>query len=130
MRAFLERLRPWAPLTLRLILAVIFVYHGQVHVFDGRDKFVGLVKGMGFPLWMATLAAWSELAGGALMGLGLLTRVAALMCAGVMMVAVFKVHLHQGWSGLEFPLLCLAGCISLLLSGAGRLSVDNKIAGR
>ena len=131
MRRFLESLRPWAPLILRLMLATIFVYYGFHKVAGGMGDFTKKVtEEMHMPRWTAYFAAWSELAGGVLIGLGFLTRLAALACAGVMAVAVWKVKLHSGFSGgLEFPLLTFAACVSLLLSGAGRLSLDRKLFG-
>lgn len=127
MRAFLDRLRPWAPLALRMMLAVVFVYYGWKKVHGGMEGFTKTVTGWGFPLWLAKTAAWTELVGGVLVGVGLLTRLAALGLVGVMFVAVWKVHLHQGFGQLQFPLMCGAAALSLVLSGAGRLSIDSKL---
>jgi putative oxidoreductase len=129
MNAFLAGLRPYAPVPLRIALAVILVHAGWHKVFHGMDGFIKSVTNMGFARWMAYFAAWSELAGGALVGVGLLTRPAALACAAVMAVAAFKVQLHAGLDGMSLALLCLAGSVSVLLSGPGRLSLDGGLFG-
>jgi uncharacterized membrane protein YphA (DoxX/SURF4 family) len=90
-------------------------------------------------IW-ALVAKWTELAGGALLLLGLLTRVAALFAAGTM---GFAVYLHwwvqglpffvgQGETGGSFELAALygAGAACLLLCGAGRLSIDRMLLGK
>ena len=51
---------------------------------------------------------------------------------GSMVVAIFSVHINNGLfmsnNGYEFGLALLAASVSLLLSGAGKASVDALIA--
>ena len=51
-----------------------------------------------------------------------------------MAVAIVTVHLEHGLfmsnNGYEFALILLATSISLMVSGAGKLSLDNKIVQR
>ena len=51
-----------------------------------------------------------------------------------MLVAIFSVHIQNGLfmsnNGYEFGLALLAASVSLLLSGAGKASVDNLIASK
>ncbi len=99
------------------------------------EAFVQGIEGMGFP--MPLVAAWaaglSELLGGALMAIGLLTRPAALAVAGTMAVAAFKVHANDPLWGAspskEFALLYLAVALLVFLAGPGRISFDRVIAG-
>lgn len=72
--------------------------------------------------------------GGLAILLGLLTRPAALVLSVTMLVAIFSVHFSHGLflsnGGYEFGLALLAGSVSLLISGAGRLSLDNLLLKR
>ncbi len=78
-----------------------------------------------------TLAGCVEFFGGLLLALGLLTRFAAVAVGVLMLVAIFTVHLPNGWfwtdKGIEYPLfwgLMAAGCAC---RGGGRLSLDAAI---
>ncbi len=65
---------------------------------------------------------------------GLLVRPSAFVLAITMVVAILTVHLQNGLfmdkGGFEFGLALLAGSVSLMFSGAGRLSVDDWLAKR
>lgn len=80
---------------------------------------------------MAGLAGSGEFFGGLFILIGLLTRPAALVLAFTMLIAIVSVHLSNGLlltnNGYEYALALLAGSISLLISGAGRVSVDSLI---
>jgi putative oxidoreductase len=83
-------------------------------------------------LWLAA-AAFSEFAGGILVGLGLLTRVAAFLIACVMVTAIAGVHWPGGFfaanRGYEYPLSLLAMAVALLIAGGGQASVDRALSG-
>ena len=85
---------------------------------------------MGIPIApvFGTAAALSEFLGGLALILGLFTRYAAFFYACVMAVAVFKVHLPNGFfakgNGYEYPLVLLVAAVSLIFSGAGPISLD------
>ena len=77
-------------------------------------------------------AALSELIGGVLVFLGLLTRVGAFFLACTMLVAVVGVHwpaFFDSNKGIEYPLALFAMSLALLISGGGIASVDLAIAG-
>jgi len=84
-------------------------------------------------LWLGA-AAISELLGGALILLGLVTRVGALMIAAVMLVAMFGVHWSGGFflqnRGIEFTVALLGMALALLISGGGRASFDEALFNR
>jgi len=130
MRAFLERLRPFAPIPLRAALAAVFCIYGGKLVLWDIGAFQTLVAGWGLPRWAGTAGAWTTLVGGALLGVGFMTRLAALACAVITGAILFKTKLDTGWQGgLDLPVAALAGCLSLLCSGAGRLSIDRRLFG-
>lgn len=58
---------------------------------------------------------------------GLFTRIAALLLAANMLAATFLVHLPEEFSDAELTIvLCLAS-LSLVVSGAGRLSIGDTM---
>ena len=129
----------WTPVPLRLALAAIFIAHGSQKVF-GSFSGPGLAKWLAFPppfsfmrpawLWMGA-AAFAELIGGALLLVGLLTRVGAFLIASVMLVAIFGVLWPAGFfapNGYEYALALLAMCLALLISGGGMVSIDRGLS--
>jgi putative oxidoreductase len=121
-------LKPWTRQLLslfRIILALLFFEHG-------------LAKLLGFPhvpmydgitlTSPAGIAGILELVGGALLAVGLFTRVIAFILSGEMAVAYFLVHAPQGF----FPILnqgelAIVYCFAFLYlaaAGAGPWSVD------
>ena len=123
-----------APVILRLVLGVIFIGHGWGKLFGegNRAGFAGWLGSMGLePSYLLAIAAGlAETLGGALLIVGLLTRLAASSLVIVMLVAIGFVHMDAGMfgkGGYEFQLLLLAGVVTLLIQGAGKLSVDEMI---
>lgn len=133
MLAGLSRLRPIVPLVLRLILGAVFVAHGAQKLAGGTDGFASTIARLGLPLpWLcAWAAAFCELLGGACVLLGFFSREAALAIAIVTGVAVTRAHGHQGFvGGYEYPLVLLGVAVSVMLMGAGPVSVDRTVLHR
>jgi putative oxidoreductase len=88
---------------------------------------VGLPDSMALVTWVGGV----EFFGGLLLVLGLLTRVAAVMVFVLMMVAVFMVHLPNGFfwlkAGYEYPLLWAVLALAIAIRGGGQCSLDRKI---
>ena len=145
-------------LLLRVLVGGIFAAHGYAKLAGGQDKewsptvrrylgpafvemakpglagFAGMLGGMNVPLpkQMAAFVAGVEFFGGLAFVAGFFARLAALLLAGDMAVAIAKVHWKNGLfggSGFEFPLALLAGCLAVLFDGPGRLSLDNLFFG-
>jgi putative oxidoreductase len=124
---FLDRLHPLAILALRLALGAIMIYHGSQKVFGGLPRFMGMLQSMGIPGWMGYMSAAAEFAGGILLVVGLLTRLAAFSIIFDMAVAIGKVHWKNGFKGpggFEFPMACAAIAFALIFLGAGPISLD------
>lgn len=128
-------------LPLRLIAGIIFVAHGAQKLFglfggyglEGTGQWmesIGLTPGY----LMALTAGSAEFFGGILLLIGFLTRPTSFVLAITMIVAIFTVHIDNGLfmatNGYEFALALFAILISLIFSGAGKLSLDNEIAKR
>ncbi|MEW6995357.1 DoxX family protein [Colwelliaceae bacterium MEBiC 14330] len=130
-----------AALPLRLIAGIIFTAHGAQKLFAWFGGYgleatgqwmqsIGITPGY----LMALMAGSAEFFGGLLLIIGLLTRPTSFVLAITMAVAIVTVHLEHGLfmsnNGYEFALSLLAISISLMISGAGKLSLDNKIVQR
>ena len=126
-------------LPVRLALGAVFVAHGAQKVFGlwggpGWAKFTGMDAPFGFMrpawLWMGA-AAVSELVGGALVLLGLFTRLGAFVLACTMLTAIVGVHWGAFFmpAGFEYALALLGMSIALLIEGGGRASLDERLAG-
>lgn len=144
-----ENLREWAPLPLRLILGISFIYHGFPKVFSGVDhqQFAGMLGSIGVPApgLMAWVVGLVEVLGGVALIIGAFVVIVSALLTINMLVAMFKVHLAAGFSfinvkgmgpdgpifglpGYEVNLLYIAGLLTLILAGAGALSVDRMRA--
>jgi putative oxidoreductase len=122
-------------LVLRVVLGVIFAAHGAQKLF-GSFGGPGLKGTAGFhgqlgikpPFLMAVFAGLAEFVGGMLIAVGFLTPLAAVALILTMAVAVFTVHLKNGFfsmnGGYEFNLALAGMALTLLLTGAGALSLD------
>lgn len=133
----------WSHLVVRLVLGVIFFAHGAQKVFGwfggpGLSQTIAGFRQMGIPPAATAVAAFIECLGGLAMIVGFLTRPAAVGLIVVMLVAISKVHVRNGfflnWSmapgkghGYEFNLALIAMALSILLGGAGMWSVDRLI---
>lgn len=87
--------------------------------------------GIPFPLINAYLSASTELLGVILLTLGFMTRFISIPLIVIMLVAIFTVHLPNGFhaadNGFEIPLYYMI-FLSLFLSfGAGKISVDHFV---
>lgn len=93
------------------------------------EWFVEQVEGMGFPLaWaFAVLAVAAEVACGALLALGLLTRFAGLVTAVHFAVAAFL--FHQVWPirDINIAQLYVWSSLVFVFLGSGRVSLDGLI---
>ena len=129
----------WAPLIVRIPLGIIFVAHGAQKLFgwfggyglSGTAQYmdsIGLTPGV----VLASLAGGAEFFGGLALLLGLLVRPASVALAFTMLVAIFSVHISKGLflsnGGFEYGLALLAVTVALVISGAGRFSLDRALA--
>jgi putative oxidoreductase len=134
MRWFLNRyFSDWGGFFLRLALGSVFMAHGWLKL-NGP---LGTPEGFNIDAWdwpypevWAWAVAMIETLGGLLIIVGLFTRIAAAFAACVMIVAIVRVRLPLGFIGgfeLEYTLLMIA--LALVITGAGRLSVDRDVLG-
>jgi putative oxidoreductase len=134
----------WSHLVVRLGLGIVFFAHGAQKTFGwfgghGLSATIGGFRQMNIPPAATVLAAFIECFGGLALILGLLARPVALALILVMLVAIVKVHGRNGFflnfamtpgkgHGYEFNLALIALALSILIGGAGALSIDRLIA--
>lgn len=121
---------------IRIVTGIIFAAHGGqklfVYGFAGVTDAFGKM-GVPMPGLLGPLVALVEFFGGIALIIGLLSRLAALGVAFVMLGALLLVHLAAGFflpAGYEFVLMLLASALGIVLAGPGSLSVDGAIASR
>ncbi len=111
---------------LRVALGVVFIYHGYQKIAD-MEPIIGFFGMLGFAPFLAYAVAYTELIGGILLIAGLFTRLASIALAIVMAVAVYHVHLANGFSvgsgGYEYALTLMLGSLAVFFTGAGRYSL-------
>ena len=122
-------LQSWGIALLRVIVGIIFLMHGGQKLFMGFQNVAGFLGSLGIPLpnLGAIVLTAVEFLGGIALILGLLTRCAAALLTIDMLVALLTYHVKNGFflpKGVEFAMLLLAANITLMLAGAGALSVD------
>jgi putative oxidoreductase len=130
-----------ATLLLRVAIGLCFVVHGLGKLgIVGPGSLAGFTSwlkslGLPFPGLQARAAMLTELGGGALIALGLGTRIAAFFCLVTMLVAAFLGHKGGGYlitndpPGNEYALNLAVVLMVLILLGPGRYSLDFLIFG-
>ncbi|HEY3950401.1 DoxX family protein [Phenylobacterium sp.] len=138
----------WA-LPLRMIVGYGFMEHGWAKLARGPESFAGILQALGMPA--PELLSWTtiavELGGGLAVLLGFVVPVATIPMMFVLLVAIFTVHLPNGFSsiklqsvtaagahfgqpGYETDLLYAAALVALVLGGSGPLSIDRWLLRR
>jgi len=122
-------------LILRIVVGLIFVAHGSQKLFawfggggpDGTAQFFASI-GYRRPRLMAIVAGLAEFGGGLLLATGLLTPLASLLIATVMLNAIVTVVYPKGFlGGYEFEFTLLTVVVALAATGPGRISLDHAI---
>ena len=140
---------PWPAIPLRLIVGYGFMQHGFAKLSKGPEAFATILHAIGVPAphLMAWLTILIEVFGGLMVLLGAFIPLVSLPMAGVLVVAIFTVHLPYGFAsiklmsvtsgraqfgppGYECDLLYLACLAALVLGGAGPLAIDGLRASR
>ncbi|HET8554352.1 MAG TPA: DoxX family protein [Rhodanobacteraceae bacterium] len=139
----------WYAIPLRLVVGLGFVEHGYAKLARGPEAFIAILHAIGMP--MAHLLGWAtvvvEVVGGLLILAGAFVPVATVPMIVVLLVAIFSVHVPNGFSsikllsydaagahfgqpGYETDLLYVAGLLALCVGGAGPFSLDRWLKGR
>ncbi len=123
-------------LLLRVILALMLLFHGVSKLIGGVGFISGMLEKAGLPGAFGYLVYVGEVIAPLVILFGVYTRLAALVVAINMVVALLLVHTGEffsvnqtgGWA-LELQGMYLGGALAVALLGAGRYSVGGA-AGR
>jgi putative oxidoreductase len=134
----------WVVAAARTVLGVVFFAHGAQKTlgwFGGaglRSTAKVFREHLRIPTPLAVLAVEAEFLGGLGLIVGLLSRVAALGIAVIMIVAILTVHWKFGFfmswygekqgHGVEYHILVLALATVVIFKGGGALSVDQALS--
>ena len=122
--------------TLRIALALVFLYHGSGILFGafggpGPQKFAAFMHA---PAAIGYLIGLAQFGGGLAMLTGILFRFGAVCIMIVMLGALFLVHLPHGYNiakgGFEYVLTLLLIAFALLFTGPGAYSLSSRLPAR
>ena len=119
-------------LAIRLVLVVGFFGPARTKI-GNIENIAQWFDSMGypFPTLNAYLATGTESLGVILLFLGLGTRIISIPLMIVMLVAIFTVHLKNGFqagsNGFEIPLYYFIMLFTLLVFGSGKISFDHLL---
>jgi putative oxidoreductase len=130
-------------LIVRLTLGVVMFPHGAQKLLGwfGGGGFAATLKGMtgmGLPAAVVILVIAVEFLGSLSLIFGFLGRASALGYIGLMLGAIFMVHLPNGFfmnwmgqqkgEGIEYHILVLGIALAILVKGSGSLSIDRSMS--
>ena len=144
MKALFQTDDAWSSFLLRITLGCVMFPHGAQKLLGwyGGGGFSGTMgfftEQMGMPALIAFLIIIGESFGSVGLLIGFLTRFTAASLGIIMLGAISLVHLPNGFfmnwfgqqagEGYEYHLLVIGMCLALMITGAGRWSVDGAIA--
>lgn len=130
-------------LIVRLALGIVMFPHGAQKLLGwfGGGGFAETLQGMtkmGLPAAVVLLVILAEFFGSVSLITGFLGRVGALGILGVMLGAIFMVHLPNGFfmnwmgnqkgEGYEYHLLAIGMALAILVKGSGAFSIDRSMS--
>jgi putative oxidoreductase len=140
------RWQSWYAIPLRLIVGYGFMQHGYAKLARGPESFTTILHALRMPA--PALLAWVtivvELLGGFAVLVGAFIPIASIPMVITLLVAIFTVHVPNGFSsiklqsvdaagahfgqpGYETDVLYVAALIAILLGGSGRLALDRLL---
>ena len=136
---WLNSLQPWGVVLLRFVVGIAMLANGWEKVypsggflhshntFSALEHYCHYIASLGLPYWAGYISAFTEVAGGVCLIVGLFVRLFGLLIAGNMLVALIMVTRHHGYTACAYPAALLAMATMLLLTGPGRLALDRRI---
>ena len=118
-------------LLLRVSVGGLMLFHGVHKLIYGVGFIGGMLAQMGLPSFIAYFSLAAELIAALMIVAGLWTRLASVIMAGNMVVAILMAHLGTlftvdpttgGWA-VELPMLYLLGAAVLCLTGGGKYAL-------
>ena len=134
----ITRLQPYALMLRRVALGFTMVFHSWSKVYSAQgfrsghylaamQHFNEFVVHLGLPAWLGYVSTVTEFLGGLCVLFGLLTRFWALLIAGNMLVAIWTVNRHHGYTGSEYSVALVTMALMLFTAGSGAWSFDRRL---
>ena len=122
----------WGKLVLRLTIGGLLLFHGISKVSSGVAWMAGPLSAVGLPAFIAYGAYVGEIVAPILAIIGKFTRIAGLVIAFDLLMAIVLVLRDQAFSikeqggglAIELELLFLLGGIAIFLLGSGRYALS------
>lgn len=130
---FLGRSDDRAKLILRLTIGFLMLLHGMTKLTHGVEWIKQPLAGVGMPLFFAYGVFFGEVLAPVFMILGFRTRLAGLLMAFNMVMAIvlvwggkfFSRNAAGGWA-IELEILFMLGAIALFFSGGGKYAISKN----
>lgn len=120
-------------LILRLAVGFLMLFHGVAKIFGGVGFLEGMFSSMGLPAFFAYGVYVGEIIAPLMLIVGYKVRLAAVLVAGTMVVAILMAHMgdifaltkHGAWA-IELQMFYILASAAILFQGAGKYSIDKK----
>ena len=117
-------------LPIRIMAGIVFIAHGIPKFYDISGGY-GFFQSINLPPELFLPIALLEVIGGLAILFGILTRIASSLFIIEMIGAIVTAKLSRGFiGGYEFELLLISICISLVIMGPGKISIENYVLKR
>ena len=125
---FLSKYQPQLLSVLRIVAGLLFMEHGMQKILHFPPMTAAIPPDA---VTIIMIAGWIELVGGALIILGLFSRVVAFICSGEMAVAYWTFHFAKGGpfpavNGGDAAILFCFVFLYLAASGPGPWAINQK----
>jgi putative oxidoreductase len=116
-------------LSIRIILGIIFIYHGftKVNSKKSLDSWNTYVISKGFNSFIGIFAAYLEIFLGIFIILGLFTRIISVLIAIYMLFAIFIAHYGSPINTYLYQICILILAIMVSVKGYDNYSIDHII---
>lgn len=115
-----------------LAYAVMRIFFGVLFAFHGAQKLFGVLGGSQAESALMWVAGAVEFFGGLAIAIGIVTHLAAFLCAGEMLVGYLMSHAPNGLLPIqnhgELALLYFFGFVFIMTRGGGKWSFDGSKA--
>ena len=111
-------------LIIRLIIAIIFIYHGYGKIIN-VENWTSYLVSKNVPSFLGFVSAWFEFIIGILLLLGIFTRLSSLGLIIFMIIAILIAHINDPVDTYFYQIGIILCGIIVLLGGGGKYSLDN-----
>jgi len=117
-------------LPIRIMAGIVFIAHGIPKFYDTSGGY-SFFQSINLPPELFIPIALLEVIGGLAILFGILTRVASALFIIEMIGAIVTAKLSKGFvGGYEFELLLISICLTLVVLGPGKISIENYLLKR